>query len=637
MSKGIERISQRVSVLAIMVTMSSCQRTRLEESLRLAGDNRSEIETVLKHYEGDTLKYKAAVFLIENMQGDYSLVGEALDSFYVRIDSAYRSEGDFLSYRRFLGRAVKGVDWIGLEKRYDLENIKAEYLIRNIDEAFEVRESRWCRDLTFEDFCEYILPYRVGNEELEDWRTDYRKTFGHVFENVDLSADSALWIVCDSLSRLYEAHNYVYPAGFPSQKPSMLRRILVGTCEDYANLFVLIGRAFGIPVARDYTPQWANYHSSHDWASVVLGDTSYSFSLGDRTRLGEHVGSFEDHFMTKVFRRTYRRVQTPIEGSVPSNIDFEHVRDVTSQFFETQEVNVRELYASITDNVLLTVFDNQNWTAVDCAHREGDSVTFRDVRRCKAVYLPAYYRAGKVRPAQRPFILLEDGGKQDLTPKHDEPMRVVLTRKYLDTRARHFTQTIVGGTFMFSNDSTFASSIKLSIPDSVGLNYQTMAVDSCGGEYQYFRYQPNRGQTGEVAEIEFYDSRGDSIRGKVIANYRPHRSVAPESAFDGETLSFASCPDTCWFGIDFGMAREISRVDYLAHTDDNFIREGEEYELFYWGDDEWVSVGKQTGSRKTQELIYDNVPKNALLLLKNNTKGKEERIFTYEGEHQVWW
>ena len=85
------------------------------------------------------------------------------------------------------------------------------------------------------------------------------------------------------------------------------------------------------------------------------------------------------------------------------------------------------------------------------------------------------------------------------------------------------------------------------------------------------------------------------------------------------------------------MAREISRVDYLAHTDDNFIREGEEYELFYWGDDEWVSVGKQTGSRKTQELIYDNVPKNALLLLKNNTKGKEERIFTYEGEHQVWW
>ena len=33
----------------------------------------------------------------------------------------------------------------------------------------------------------------------------------------------------------------------------------------------------------------------------------------------------------------------------------------------------------------------------------------------------------------------------------------------------------------------------------------------------------------------------------------------------------------------------------------------------------------------------DNVPTNALLLLRNHTKGKEERIFTYEGGEQVWW
>ena len=31
------------------------------------------------------------------------------------------------------------------------------------------------------------------------------------------------------------------------------------------------------------------------------------------------------------------------------------------------------------------------------------------------------------------------------------------------------------------------------------------------------------------------------------------------------------------------------------------------------------------------------VPDNALLLLHNTTKGKEERIFTYENKKQVWW
>ena len=37
------------------------------------------------------------------------------------------------------------------------------------------------------------------------------------------------------------------------------------------------------------------------------------------------------------------------------------------------------------------------------------------------------------------------------------------------------------------------------------------------------------------------------------------------------------------------------------------------------------------------ELVYENVPGNALYLLKNRTKGKEERIFTYENDRQVWW
>ena len=80
----------------------------------------------------------------------------------------------------------------------------------------------------------------------------------------------------------------------------------------------------------------------------------------------------------------------------------------------------------------------------------------------------------------------------------------------------------------------------------------------------------------------------------------------------------------------------LSRICFLPRSDDNFIREGELYELCFW-DGRWVSLGTRTGSRQTQELIYDNIPSNALLLLHNLTKGKEERIFTYENSRQVWW
>jgi len=50
----------------------------------------------------------------------------------------------------------------------------------------------------------------------------------------------------------------------------------------------------------------------------------------------------------------------------------------------------------------------------------------------------------------------------------------------------------------------------------------------------------------------------------------------------------------------------------------------------------WISLGKQIGT-KSQVLIYKNVPSNALFWLRNHTRGKEERIFTYENGKQVWW
>ena len=36
-------------------------------------------------------------------------------------------------------------------------------------------------------------------------------------------------------------------------------------------------------------------------------------------------------------------------------------------------------------------------------------------------------------------------------------------------------------------------------------------------------------------------------------------------------------------------------------------------------------------------IIYENVPSEAIYLLKNRTKGREERVFSYENDKQIWW
>ena len=48
--------------------MLSCTRnTGLELTFHRAGTNRTELEKVLRHYEGDGRKYRAALFLLERM------------------------------------------------------------------------------------------------------------------------------------------------------------------------------------------------------------------------------------------------------------------------------------------------------------------------------------------------------------------------------------------------------------------------------------------------------------------------------------------------------------------------------------------------------------------------------------------
>ena len=109
-----------------------------------------------------------------------------------------------------------------------------------------------------------------------------------------------------------------------------------------------------------------------------------------------------------------------------------------------------------------------------------------------------------------------------------------------------------------------------------------------------------------------------------------------EAAFDGDLLTFfdSALPAGGWVGMDFGHPVDIEKIIYTPRGDGNTIGIGDEYELFYWNM-KWISLGRKFAV--DNKLHYDDVPKGALLWLKNHTQGKEERIFTYEDGKQVWW
>lgn len=73
--------------LCSFVSCTSLEEESLEKVLFLSGNNRGEWEKVLGHFssEEDSLKKKAAIFLLKNMHSHYTWEGEFIDLLNYRL------------------------------------------------------------------------------------------------------------------------------------------------------------------------------------------------------------------------------------------------------------------------------------------------------------------------------------------------------------------------------------------------------------------------------------------------------------------------------------------------------------------------------------------------------------------------
>ena len=166
----------RIFSFFIIVGCSACRPSVLESALERAGENRIELERVLRHYseeDKDSLKWEAARFLIENMPGHLSIGGDSIGPYYAALNAVFSND----TLRNWQDSLDKIHEYYksGLRVQEDIKVIKSGFLIANIDSAFRVwREKPWASHVGFDDFCEYILPYTVGQyQPLEDWRKKF--------------------------------------------------------------------------------------------------------------------------------------------------------------------------------------------------------------------------------------------------------------------------------------------------------------------------------------------------------------------------------------------------------------------------------------------------------------------------------
>lgn len=189
-------------------------RAQLAQSLKLAGKNSRELEKVL--LEVDARLWDDACFLLAS-----------------------------LPYR-------------------DLGTVDAELILQNLHWAGAARDSLpWGAVIPDELFRHYVLPHRVTQERLTNWR---RQLFEELYPLVR---------ECESMSgAALKVNEWVgskvrfEPTEARDQSPLLTLKRGVGRCEELTILYVCAARSVSIPARSCWTPWWAVSDNNHAWVEV---------------------------------------------------------------------------------------------------------------------------------------------------------------------------------------------------------------------------------------------------------------------------------------------------------------------------------------------------------------------------------
>lgn len=600
----------------------------------------------------DTLYIKTAAFLYQHMKY-HSFAGNPRLHEYVAFVNKFSGFPNAIE-KEF---AAKNAGVFKEQGRvYDVNIIDTGYLRDNLERSLDVfNRTAWKKDISFDIFCNYVLSYRVADEPVEvvNWKEEVGNTFFTCAGDMILRSN-----LNDAVAFMYRwmgdcQQNFRYKFGAAALNIPLLpvrstMKTPVGSCREFSHKTVAILRSVGIPAAIDFTPNYCNINSDHQWAAIIT-DSLHCLPFDIATK---QLGVYKDasFILSKVYRHAFAAnmnshlARWGEKDYLPDHFNNPSLIDVTSQYTSTLNIKV-PVYKEVDQQIAyLAVFNRPDWMPVDWGTCNKDSVAFNNIG-LGGVYLPVSFTDEKqMYSVGDAFILGKDSVIHYCKPDLVHTQTVNLYRKYPPDVARDVAGLIMrakGGKFQGANKRDFSDAVDLY--EITGTPQDTLYVVPVNNKsrFRYVRYLSPQSSYGNLAEAEFYE-KGDEqhrLKGPVLGtegSFMNNPLCVKAALFDGNYLTYFDTyqADYSWAGMDLGEKKEIGMIRFLVRTDLNGIVKGNTYDLLYW-DKEWKSLGK-VASPTNGVLQYNNVPSNAILWLRNLTTGREERIFTYENGKQVW-
>ena len=138
-----------------------------------------------------------------------------------------------------------------------------EWWEANVEKTLEVQE-RMGWDVPEREFRHFVLPLRVNNENLDDFRLIYADSLCERVKGMSM-AEAAL-----EVNHWCRERATYRPTDARTSSPLATIRAGYGRCGEESVLAVAALRAAGIPARQVYTPRWAHTDDNHAWVEVYV-------------------------------------------------------------------------------------------------------------------------------------------------------------------------------------------------------------------------------------------------------------------------------------------------------------------------------------------------------------------------------
>jgi hypothetical protein len=643
------------------VILISCENKPLPPSLWKIGNSKKKFQKVFDHYSKteDSLKQRAADFLIRNMDDHFYYLPENVDEFDIFFRNiptqlAIDYPGNTKLYqelkRELLNNAIsEGLSNGSLKKpqyvkRADMKTIKPEFLIENIEYAFKAWDFPWAQNYSFEEFCRYILPYRYANEAPGPWRKVIYERYKWVVDSIE-NPNNPMEVA----SFLNKQFNHVLAIsenltknGFKLKISNQLDANVYGDCYDQAGLGVCVLRSLGIPSLPVNIPKWGDKNWGHEYTAMLDAEKSWHYFNFGETGPEVHLNVNPPKMFFKRFDKMerYSPVLEDVSDKLMKVVDLEIKVDVKGDV---------EIY--------LCVFGSLSWFPLYKGENRDSTFFCKNVGVDRRMYLAAIKSKGNLKPVSNVFSTDKLGNLTYYKPNQSKLFTAIVSRKYPEDRDTLRLKSLIGGQFSISDRNDFADKKHLYRIERI-LNYADNTLKCSEREGKFFRYDfPlsfNSNFSGP-AEISFYTMQNTQLK-KIEGKYFGSPQLSEEHIklmTDNDLLTYVEVWDCeknleietgkhilrknnqpLWLGLEADSATKVTHVGVCPRNDKNGVYPGMRYELLYW-DDEWKSLGKQVAI--SDSIRYEEIPRNSVLWLRNLDEGKEERIFTMKDSKQVWW